>query len=59
VSNVPGVLFRRKPKGRKLQFMVGGPTLAQALTYIIPTRAMVFVWHGADGSHVEFCAVGP
>lgn len=59
MSNQPGVLTCRKPRGRKLSFMMGGPTLAQALTYIIPTRALVFVWVGADGERVEFCAVAP
>jgi hypothetical protein len=30
----PGIVYQRKRRGRKLQFMIGGPSLAEAAKFI-------------------------
>lgn len=47
----PGIIYSRKLRGRKLTFMIGGPTLTEAPDYIkwVKVAGYVFEFHGADG----------
>lgn len=53
-----GTLFTRKPRGKKLTFLIGGPELDFALKCGVPSREWVYVWISFDGeSRVEWCCV--
>lgn len=46
----------RRPKGKKLQFIIAGPSLEDAPNFInwknITAAGAVVEWHGADGQIV-------
>ena len=53
----PGTLFQRKQRGKKYQFVIGGPTKDEILGFIredIDYKRWVFV-HSSDNA--EFCFV--
>jgi len=49
-----GTTFMRKLKGRKLQFAIGGPTLAEIQRMCIAGHEDVFVWQGDNRQEVVF-----
>lgn len=52
-----GVTFMRKPRGKKLSFIVGGPSLSEVVTYLRGGKDVVFVWCHDSGVQVEFCVI--
>lgn len=46
-ANTPGVVFMRRTRGKKHQFVVGGPSLPDAIAMIRPTSpGWTFEWSG-------------
>lgn len=54
-----GTLYMRKPRGKKLQFLIGGPDFELASRCVTACKDRVYVWVAMDGSEtIEFsCAV--
>lgn len=53
-----GTLFIRKQRGRKLQFLMGGPELDFCVQHAIRSRTAVYVWVCHDtGERFEWCSV--
>lgn len=56
MNKQPGVIFCRRPRGKKLQFIIGGPVLAGAHMYVnwdnVEKSGLVVEWHGCDGQIV-------
>jgi hypothetical protein len=58
-ATMSGTIFTRKAKGRKLQFIMGGPTLADAPNMVRALPNFVYEWHSHDGSvKTEFTPKG-
>jgi hypothetical protein len=48
-SKAQGNVYARKPKGRKLRFIIGGLTFAQAQEFVRKVEGNVYEWHGETG----------
>lgn len=58
VSHEGGTLMMRKPRGKKLTFLIGGPDLAFAQRCTNACKDMVYVWVGFDtGNRVEWSTI--